>query len=78
MNKIISGLLGIMMVTAVVGGTAYALFSTTATVNGINITTGSAGLTVNDETTLNAALNLNNLYPGYQNSTTIDVKNTST
>jgi len=83
MNKIITGLLGLVMVAAVVGGTAYALFSSTATVSGINISAGSAGIEVgsnngNTTTNFNAGLNLSNLYPGYQNTTTFVVKNTST
>ncbi|MFH0772757.1 MAG: hypothetical protein V1922_00380 [bacterium] len=46
MNKIIAGFIGLLMVTAVVGGTAYALFFSTATVSGVTFATGNADLLV--------------------------------
>lgn len=46
MRKIFSGLLGIMLVTAVVGGTAYALFSDKVTIGGTVLGTATPGLFV--------------------------------
>ena len=44
MNKIIAGFLGLVMLTAVVGGTAYALFSSSVTASGVTFATGNANL----------------------------------
>lgn len=82
MTKILSGFLGLVLVASVVAGTAYALFSSSATVSGITVTAGSAALLVKNgedfTDSWNTGLNLNNVYPGYNNSTTITLKNNST
>lgn len=87
MRKILSGLLGVVMTASVVGGVAYAAFTTTGTVNGINITAGSASLNVGGavdpiSSTFNAGLTLSAVYPGYgvanDKVTTFVVKNTGT
>jgi len=44
MRKILTGFLGLVMVVAVVGGTAYALFSSIVTVNNVAISAGNATL----------------------------------
>lgn len=46
MNKIVSGVLGLVMVLALTAGSAYALFSDSATVSGVTLTTGSTDLQV--------------------------------
>lgn len=46
MNKIIAGIMGIVAVLSVVSVSAYALFSAQATVSGITLNTGTAGLKV--------------------------------
>jgi hypothetical protein len=86
MRKILSGLLGVVMTASVVGGVAYAAFTTTGTVNGINITAGTAALKVgataspSNTSTFNAALTLSAVYPGYgvanDQHTTFVVSNT--
>ncbi len=84
MRKILSGMLGLIMTTAVVGGVAYAAFSTTATVEGISISAGNAALEIFDSGHVSKAadwvtgLNLQNVYPGFQQSTTFSLKNNST
>lgn len=85
MRKILSGLLGVIMTASVVGGVAYAAFTTTGTVNGINITAGTASLTVGATAnptlpTFNTGLTLTAVYPGFgvadDQHTTFVVKNT--
>ncbi|MBP9687151.1 hypothetical protein KBD68_00640 [Candidatus Woesebacteria bacterium] len=87
MRKILSGMLGIVMTASVVGGVAYAAFTTTATVNGINITAGTASLVVgsnsgNLATIFPANLSISNVFPGFgildNQTTTFVVKNTGT
>jgi hypothetical protein len=87
MRKILSGLLGVVMTASVVGGVAYAAFTTTGTVSGINITAGSATLTVGAaidpvSNLFNASLSIANVYPGFgvanDQNTTFVVKNTGT
>lgn len=46
MTKIMSGVLGLAAVITLVSGSAYALFTSQATVSGINLQTGSADLQV--------------------------------
>lgn len=77
MKKIISGILGILMVTAVVGGTAYALFTDKATVNGISITAGTAKLLVNGKDNINAAIG-ETVFPGYFEEADFTLENVST
>lgn len=83
MKKIITGFLGILMVTAVVGGSAYALFSSTATVSGIAINTGSASLLVGDNSTMTddwdlSGFSVDNIYPGFQDDDYFYLENAST
>lgn len=70
MHKIIAGFLGLVMVAAVVGGTAYALFSSTATASGVTFATGNADLRIYDGDSWEATYPTSNivftgLFPGY-------------
>lgn len=70
MRKILFGFLGIMMVVAVVAGTARALYSTTATVGGITFASGNADIKVSDggdwkDNISNSVFDFANMYPGY-------------
>lgn len=87
MKKILSGILGLALTLTVVGGVAYAAFTSTASVHGITIETASTGLTVGSHggslsDNFDAGLNLTGLVPGYgiDNSkfTSFDVSNGST
>ncbi len=60
MKKIIGSVLAIVLVVGIVAGAAYALFSDTATISGITISTGNAHLMIG-----NGASN-----PGHANSIT--------
>lgn len=72
MNKILSGLLGLVLVAGLVGGSAYALLSDTASVTGVALGVGSAGLNVRAEgdtvwhetTDLTGLVFANKLIPG--------------
>lgn len=73
MNKILSGILGLVLTLGLVGGSAYALLSDTASVTGIALSTGSASLLVKPEqegavygetAPLNNAVFANTLIPG--------------
>lgn len=69
MKKIISGILGIVLVASVVSATAYALFSSNATITGVTVTAGNANLMVGNATpehakTITSATPIANLYPG--------------
>lgn len=67
------------MVAGVVGGTAYALFSDSATVQGVNITTGNADIRINDLNSLpSVALFAGNLYPGWIGGQPFKLSNAST
>ena len=85
MKKILLSVLGIVLAVGVVSGAAYALFSTTATVSGITISSGNAGLAIYDGgtwTPINefvVSLNnkLVNLYPGFTDYTNVDFYNNS-
>jgi hypothetical protein len=83
MNKIIAGIVGLVLVTGVTAGAARAAFTSNATVRGISITAGVPGLQVGPNAQAlsddwNTNLNLNNVYPGFTNSTTIVLHNSST
>ncbi len=83
MRKILSGLLGVVMTASVVGGVAYAAFTAQATVNGIDITAGTAalkvGAAINPASNIfSAGLVLAGVYPGYSQNTTFVVKNEGT
>lgn len=86
MKKIFMSILAIALTIGAVSGTAYALFSDTASVAGISISSGNANLEIYDGGTttpianLISALNgaLKNLYPGFTDYTTIKLANEST
>jgi len=79
MNKILISILGIILTIGVVSGTAYALFSDTATVSGVTLTTGSADLKINDADSLPAvALSTSNTYPGWIDGQPFKLTNAST
>lgn len=85
MKKIIMSLMAIGLTVGVVSSAAYALFSDTATVNGITLSTGNADLLVSDGTggfvqsvdlsAFDAALA--NLYPSLDDWTYLPIKNAS-
>jgi len=68
MRKILSGMLGIVMTAAVVGGVAYAAFSSTASVEGVSFSTGDATLLVWDgdsyESVFTSGWTFSSLFPG--------------
>lgn len=68
MRKILSGMLGLVMVASVVGGVAYAAFSSTASVEGISFSSGDADLRVWDgdsyEPTFTSNWTFSGLLPG--------------
>lgn len=69
MKKILFGLLGLVMTAGLLGGGAYALFSSQATLENVSFASGNATLQIWDgdsyETTWNSTINLANMYPGY-------------
>lgn len=70
MTKVLSGVMGIVMTGAVVTASAYALFTASATVNGINFSTGSVALEVSGDGTnfasnLPAGINIVGATPGF-------------
>ncbi len=77
MKKIILGILGIFVVTAVVAGSAYALFSSQATVSGISVEAGTVGLQVRGmgtsyATNWNTAFAITGLKPGFGVAASLD------
>lgn len=86
MRKILTGFMGLVMVSAVVGGVAYAAFTDEVQVNGVAITTGNPNLLfnttnapVNDASwvssfTLPAAL-ATNVVPGFKDYTEFYLQN---
>ncbi|MCL5784255.1 MAG: hypothetical protein M1142_02790 [Patescibacteria group bacterium] len=81
MGKIISGLLGLVMVVAVVSGTAYAVFSDQVQVSGVTLSTGNADLQIWDgdgwQESLSSALFTGNTYPGWQQGQYFALQNNS-
>ena len=84
MRKILTGILGVLLVVGVVSGSAAALFSATANVNNVAIRAGTAGLEFSPNiggpwsTSYNFPTWLaDNVYPGYANNATFYVRNTS-
>lgn len=80
MNKIIAGTIGLFATVVLVAGSAYALFSDTAQISGISITSGNASLLIEGSTgepggktglTDNFPFPdiFTNLYPGYVRGT---------
>lgn len=83
MKKIIAGILGLALVAGVSTQAARAVFTSQAEVNGINITAGDALLEVSGDNSswtgnLNAGLNITGIYPGFEDNTTLYVRNNST
>ena len=83
MKKIISGILGIVLIAGVVGGAAVAAFTSKATVGGVTFATGNADLKVyngtewvNDWSPSN--FNFAGMYPAYENYKMLYLKNMST
>jgi hypothetical protein len=81
MNKIFSGILGLVAVMTLVTGTAYALFSSKATVQGLSVSTSNAVLRFADGTNggaelWNANKALTGVKPGFQNSFDFTLLNT--
>lgn len=71
MKKILTGILGIILVISVVSASAYAVFSSQATLTGLTVASGNANITIGDGTGPNGVktLPLNSatlpkLYPG--------------
>jgi len=82
MKKIIFSFLSIILVLGVVSVSAYALFSSTATVSGLSFSTGNANLQISaDGTAWNSsfelASNYTNMAPGFSDSQDFYLKNTS-
>lgn len=85
MKKILFGFLGIALIATVVSASAYALFSATATVSGINLTAGNAAIEIGDVNggslttnwNFNGSLLSDKLYPGYTNHADFTLKNSS-
>lgn len=83
MKKILTGILGIILVVSVVSASAYALFSSTITVSGITMSTGNAKLLAgqNDDVqyggSFQAPFTLPGLYPGLEISEEFQLKNAS-
>ena len=69
MKKILFGLLGLVMTAGLLGGGAYALFSSQATLENVSFASGNATLQIWDddsyEATWNSTIDLANMYPGY-------------
>lgn len=88
MNKILSGLLGLVLVAGLVGGSAYALLSDTASVTGVALSMGTAGLKIRaegaptdpwlDNLPLNNTVFANRLIPGRSEWGRFEVMNDST
>lgn len=74
MRKILTGFLGILVVVSIVGGSAYALFTSTATVKGVTFASGDADLKVWSGsvyvTNWNSNLNFSDMFPGYNKNAT--------
>ena len=82
MNKIFTGILGLMLVVGVTSGTAYALFSSKATASNVTFATGNADLRLYNGSDWVAnwdpSLSFLNLYPGYLSNKPMYLKNIST
>jgi len=83
MNKIFAGILGLMLVVGVTSGTAYALFSSKATVTGVTFATGNADLRVWNGSSWQPnwgppSFNFSGLYPGYVGTQPLSLRNNST
>ena len=78
MNKsIVFGLLSIFAVVAVVGGVAFANFSSSASNNGNTFGSGTLVLNINDQApTSTKVFNLSNKVPGFAETQVLDLKNT--
>lgn len=79
MKKIITSMLAIALTLGIASGTAYALFSDTATVSSVNLSTGTADLKINDADSLPAtALSTANTFPGWIDGQPFKLTNAST
>ena len=83
MKKIIFSFLAIALTIGVVSGTAFALFSDTATVSGISIAAGNADILVSgdgtnfDDKAADIGVDINGIYPGMTFSDNFYIKNES-
>ncbi|MFA5024972.1 MAG: TasA family protein [Candidatus Shapirobacteria bacterium] len=82
MKKIVSSILLIVFILGLVSSSAYALFSSTATVSGLTFSTGSADLKISIDgntwdTTFEPVSNYTNMAPGFLGSQEFYLKNTS-
>lgn len=82
MRKIVFSFLTIFSVIGVVAGSAYALFSSTATVNGLTFSTGNADLQLSTDgslwsNTLDSFPSYTNMSTGFQSTQEFYLKNNS-
>ena len=77
MKKILLSVLAITLTVGLVSGAAYAVFSDTAEVNGIAISTGNADLRINGANNLSNALDVDNVYPGWMDGEKFYLTNNS-
>jgi len=85
MKKITLSVMAIAMMISLIAGSAYALFSSTATVSGVTFSTGNATLQVWDKSSstwgtdyLVSDFLFQNMYPSYTTFQTFSLKNAST
>jgi hypothetical protein len=71
MKKILTGILGIVLVASIVSASAYAIFSSQATLTGLTVASGNADITIGDGTAPNGvktlplnSIDIPELYPG--------------
>jgi len=82
MKKIIPSFLTILLIVGIVASSAYALFSSTATVSGLTFSTGNADLQistdgVNWDNSLNSTSDYTNMSSGFSSSQEFYLKNSS-
>ncbi|MEI6533358.1 MAG: TasA family protein [Candidatus Roizmanbacteria bacterium] len=84
MKKIIAGILGLFIVVALVSGSAFALFLSSATLTGVTFAAGNADLQISvdglgfaNTKIAPAEMNFQNMYPGYSATDTFWLKNNS-
>lgn len=83
MNKILTGITGLLVVSGLVAGSAFALFSSTVSVTGLALNTGTAGLQISfDDVTYQATADFANtvlttLMPGESDEGDFWLKNNS-
>ena len=78
MKKILTSVFAIAMVAAVAGIGSWAYFSDTEISTGNTVTAGTLDLKVNGQDVTDQKFTVENVYPGYSDSSTIAVKNDGT